>query len=330
MNRRASPISITDRLAALGDMIRLRILRLVERDELAVGEVAKVLQLPQSTVSRHLKVLSDGEWVLKRTEGTATYYRFVLDDLAKEDRSLWLAVRDALKSGPAAELEEDLRRLSSVLAERRDDALGFFGRLAGQWDDVRTELFGSRFTSLGLLQLICRDWVVADLGCGTGNASEMLAPLVKRVIAIDQSPAMLGAAEKRLNSAGLHNVEFVKGDMANLPLKPASVDAAVCMLVLHHLEVPTAALAELRRIIRPGGWVLVVDMVEHDRAVYRHTMGHRWLGFSESSMTELSKEVGFDNPRYAQLPSDTSAKGPGLFAWTAQVPSLPPPNTRAY
>ncbi len=322
MKRRTSSNPITDRLAALSDPIRLRIMRLLEREELSVGEVARVVQLPQSTVSRHLKMLSDGGWIAKRADGTATFYRLTLDDLHATGRSVWLAVRELIRSPEAKKAgmdpEEDLRRLASVLAERREDSQGFFGRLAGQWDDVRTELFGTRFTSLGLLSLLSREWTVADLGCGTGNASELLAPLVKRVVAVDQSQPMLAAAKKRLE--GLKNVEFVAGELTDLPLKDASVDVAVCMLVLHHVEKPTEALAEMRRIVRPGGVGLIVDMVEHDRAVYRHSMGHRWLGFSEQQIASFMISAGFDKPRYVPLSSDPNAKGPGLFACTAYVP----------
>ena len=322
MKRRTSSNPVTERLAALSDSVRLRVLRLLEREELAVGEVARVVQLPQSTVSRHLKVLADGGWIAKRTEGTAAFYRLTIDDLPTSSRGLWLAVRDLIKSPDAKKSgmdgEEDLRRLASVLAERREDSLGYFGRLAGQWDDVRTELFGSRFTPLGLLSLLSREWVVADLGCGTGNASELLAPLVKRVIAVDQSQPMIVAAKKRLE--GVKNVEFLEGELTKLPLKDASVDVAVCFLVLHHVEKPGDAVREMRRIVRPGGTALVVDMVEHDRAIYRHSMGHRWLGFSTEQMNTFMAAAGFERARYAALVSDPGAKGPGLFACTGHAP----------
>lgn len=314
MKRKSDPNLLPDQLAALSDHVRLRILRVLEREELAVGEVAKVVQLPQSTVSRHLKVLSDSNWVQKRTEGTATLYRLVLDDLAEGGRTIWLAVR-----GQTPEFEDDTQRLASVLAERREDAQSFFGRVAGQWDDVRNELFGSRFTPIALLNLLPSTWVVADLGCGTGNAAELLAPIVKRVIAIDQSTAMLSAARKRLD--GAKNVEFVESDLTKLPLKDASVDAAVCLLVMHHIDEPAAAIREMRRIVRPGGLALVVDMLEHDRSVYKHTMGHKHLGFSAETIRDEFKRAGFASSRYLSLPVDTHAKGPGLFAAIAYTPN---------
>jgi ubiquinone/menaquinone biosynthesis C-methylase UbiE/DNA-binding transcriptional ArsR family regulator len=321
-----APQSLTDQLAALGEMLRLRVLRLLEREELSVGELAKVVQYPQSTVSRHLKVLADGGWVVRRSEGTATFYRVVLDDLPLPQRTLWLTVRDQLVNAPgpssSGELSEDLRRLASVLAERREDAQTYFGRVAGQWDQVRTELFGSRFALHGLLTLLPRDWTVVDVGCGTGNAAEILAPLVRRVIAIDQSAPMLAAAQKRLQDAG--NVEFMQADLQRLPLADGTAHAAVCVLVLHHAESPSLAIAEMARVLKPGGMLLVIDMLAHDRTSYRHTMGHRWLGFAQPELEQWAREAGLSEPRAMPLPSDTQALGPGLFALTAQKPAEEP------
>ncbi len=308
-------VPLTAHLAALAEPLRLRIVRLLEQAELSVGEVGKVIQLPQSTVSRHLRVLSDAGWTLRRNEGTATLYRVVLDDLPHASRALWLAVRESLTQDDlGSELAHDDRRLVSVLSERREDSRAFFGRVAGQWDDVRTELFGARFTALSLLSLVHPESVVADIGCGTGNASELLAPFVRSVIAIDQSPPMIEAAQTRLKH--YTNVEFRQGEVESLPLANGEVDIVVCLLILHHVSEPDAACRELKRVIKPGGVVLFVDMIEHDRATYRHTMGHRWLGFSKDQMLGYMQAAGLCNIRYVLMPSDPDARGPSLFACT--------------
>ena len=316
MNKAAST-SLVDRLSALGEPVRLRLLRLLEKEELSVGELAKIVQLPQSTVSRHLKVLSDGGWVVSRSEGTSTLLRLVRDDLEEAHRALWHTVREQMGGGP--ELEEDARRLTGVLNERRGDTQAFFGRVAGQWDGVRQELFGDRATVQSLLALLPESWTVADIGCGTGNAAEVLAPLVSKVVAIDQSDAMLSAAKKRLK--GVENVEFLRGDVEKLPLKDASVDAAVCVLVLHHIEDPTVACREMARVLKPGGVCLIVDMVEHDRVQYKHAMGHRWMGFGVPELVRLLGAAGLADVRICVLPAAAEAKGPGLFACTARKPS---------
>ncbi len=309
---------ITERLADLSELIRLRLLRLLEQDELSVGEIAKVVQLPQSTVSRHLKLLADGGWVVRRALGTATYYRVIQDELAPPVRALWQTVREHL--GDGSEWAEDARRLAAVLAERRDDSVAFFGQLAGKWDDLRRSLFGSAFTAESLLALVPGDWIVADLGCGTGNGSECIAPYVKKVIAVDQSEPMLKAARKRLS--GFKNVEWRLGTLEDPPLDDAAVDAAMCLLVLHHVEDPAAALVNMRRILRAdkgGGVAVIVDMIEHDRAEYKHDLGHRHLGFSESAITGLLKKSGFQQIRFRELPSDPEGKGPGLFVATGSI-----------
>src|SRR3954470_5401496 len=229
-------------LAALSEPVRVRMLCALEK-ELTVGEVAKVVQLPQSTTSRHLKAIADCGWVQRRSVGTATFYQMVLDDLDAGARAVWVAVRTEISESP--EVREDLRRLKDVLDERKLDSQAFFGRVAGGWDEVRGRLFRSDFTARGLLGLISPKWVVADLGCGTGNAAELLAPHVQRVIAVDRSEPMLEAARKRLG--GVKNVQFVAGGFEKLPIGAGSVDAAVCILVLHHLSDPAGALAEMRR-----------------------------------------------------------------------------------
>lgn len=308
-------IPITTRLAAIGDHTRLRLVRLLEGNELTVGEVARVLQLPQSTISRHLKVLASAGWVQRRAEGTATLYRLTLDDLPAVARPLWVAVREG--SGDDPDMREDERRLEAVLAQRRMDSRSFFGRVAGEWDSVRSELFGESVTSLSLHALLDPSWVVADIGCGTGNASELIAPHVARVIAVDFSEPMLGAARRRLGE--FENVEFREGSIESIPLADASVDVGVVMLVMHHVPDPDAALREIARIVKPGGRVLMVDMFEHTREEYRRTMGHEHLGFTRERIEELFAGAGMPGCRVTALRGDPDGKGPSLFAATGAV-----------
>ncbi len=309
-------------LTQLGDTVRLRMLRVLERQELSVGELVKVLQIPQSSGSRHLRVLSDGGWVFKRSAGPASYYRVVIDDLPVEHRTIWLTIRGQL--GLDATLSEDDRRLSSVLAERMTDSEAYFGRVAGAWDEIRSELFGSGFTEHALLGFVNPDWVVADLGCGTGNATELLSPWVHQVIAVDRSPEMLEAARSRLLEHGgsVERVRFVEAELTALPIADASVDVAACVLVLHHVDDLLAALREARRVLRKdrgGGMLLVVDMCMHDRIEYRHAMGHVHLGFSDDQRDALFREAGFASVRTHKLRPGVEASGPSLFAAVAHL-----------
>lgn len=323
--RAASPTSqdLASLLGQLSEPIRLRMLRLAEAEELTVGEIASVLQLPQSTASRHLKTLTDGGWLRRRERRTTALYRLVLDDLSPTARAIWTTARDQFTSPGGAnehELEAEDHRLSAVLAERPVDSQAYFGRIAGQWDTIRQDLFGSRVLPSGALSLLPPDWVVADLGCGTGNAAEWLAPRVREVIAVDQSKAMLDAARKRLRP--FDNVRFVESEVGDMPLEDGSIDAAIAVLVLHHLPDPTAVLQETARVLRRtegGGVMTVVDMTEHDRESYRESMGHRHLGFSREAIQTLFNESGFGPPAIVELPADPRATGPGLFAASARV-----------
>jgi ArsR family transcriptional regulator len=199
-----------------------------------------------------------------------------------------------------------------VLHERRTTSQAFFSSRAGQWDKVRAELYGARADLASLTALLDPSWTVADLGCGTGQTAGALAPFVERVIAVDESSAMLAAARKRLGSHD--NVELRSGRLEDLPIDDASADVAILSLVLHFVVDPAAVVAEAARVLRPGGRLLVVDMLPHERDDYRTTMGHLWLGFDEPQLDGWFQDVGLTRPRIVPLPPDPQAKGPGLFA----------------
>lgn len=320
----AEAVPVADRLAALAEGDRLRMLRVLECEELSVGEVAQVMQQPQSTVSRRLKILTEAGWLRRRSVGTSAFYALIRDDLPPSSQQLWATVRESLND--AAQTHDDLLRLESVLSARHSDSQAFFGRLVGEWDAIRGELFGAGFTPPALLGLLDPEWVVADIGCGTGNASEHLATHVKRVIAVDQSQPMLEAAAKRLIRHS--NVEFREGRAESLPIEDASVDAVVSVLVLHYLDDPGEALAEMRRVLKPGGVALLVDMSAHQREEFRDQMGHHRLGFSADEMAAMLKNAGLREPRVSSLPASPGAKGPSLFVATARTAPAPRPDPR--
>lgn len=311
---------ILDHAATLAELTRSRILHLLDAHELTVSELCNVLQAPQSTVSRHLKVLVDGAWLSSRREGTSHLYALASDRLAPAAESLWLLLREQMTD--AAVIQQDRQRLEGVLRERRTRSREFFSSTAEEWDRLRDELFGRHFDLLSVLALLDPDTTVGDLGCGTGRLSEALAPWVRRVIAVDGSGAMLTAARRRL--AGFDNVLVRQGELERLPLDDACLDAATLLLALHHLAEPERALLEARRVLRPGGRLLVVDMLPHDRDDYRRQMGHVWLGFGAEAMTRLLGRTGFEKIRFQPLPADPEAKGPTLFAAVAGASLVAP------
>lgn len=305
-----APPAVIDRLAALADATRARLLACLERHELTVGELQDVLQLPQANVSRHLKALADAGWVASREAGASNRYRMDAQALDAPARRIWHSVRDEVTRHPAA--ARDAARVREVLAGRHAKSQEFFASSAGQWDRLRSELFGVRPELYALLGLLDPSLTVADLGCGTGQLAEAVAPFVQRVIAVDESAAMLRAARTRLH--GVAGAEVRHGTLEALPLEARTVDLAVMSLVLPYVADPALALAEAQRVLRPGGRLLIVDMMPHEHEEYRQAMGHVWLGVSAAQLEQWAGTAGFTAVRVHPLPPLPGAKGPGMFA----------------
>lgn len=338
---------LIDLLRTLADPIRLRIIRLLEgrvqspsptsatsaiapaSAGLSVGELAEVLKLPQSTVSRHLKTLTDANLAEARRDGTSMLYRLTPAANLHASKQLRELARTHLDHDPTA--RTDAHRLAAVLRRREPDPApdGFFGKHAPEWDSLRTKWFGDRFHLEALLALLNPEWTVADVGTGTGAMLPLLAPHVKQVIAVDPSPAMLKAAKSRVRSLNLPNVDLRPGAAERLPIEPASVDVVLLALVLVYTPDPPAALNEARRILKPGGLLLIIDLQPHTLELLREKLEHRWLGFPQHQLEAWLTTAGFTSPRWHPL-SPAPAKSakdkdtphaPDLFALRATAPN---------
>ncbi len=303
---------VFDRMSALGDLARTRILVLLEQGDFTVSELVQVFQFPQSTVSRHLKVLSDDGWVTSRSSGTSRHYR-VAADLDASARDLWGLVRPGVVA--AGYTEEDIERARAVLSERRERSKEFFASAAHRWDSLRDDLFGADSELLPLFGMLDPTWIVADLGAGTGHFSARVAPFVGGVIAVDGSNEMLDAARLRLD--GVANVELRRGELEQLPLCDGEADLAVLLLALHYVVDLPVVLREAFRALASGGRLLIVDMRLHSREAYREDMGHVWSGFDEDTLCGLSDNAGFCGFTYQPIPARAEASGPLLFVASA-------------
>jgi ArsR family transcriptional regulator len=309
------PAALLGWMDGLADETRLRLLRVLEREELSVQELCGVLRLPQSTVSRHLKTLSGQGWLASRRQGTASLYRFAAD-ADPGARRLWKVARAETEGWPSA--EQDEVRLEASLRARREGAEEFFAGAAREWEALRAEAYGQRFEREALLELLPPEWTVADLGCGAGTLAASLAPHVARVVGVDQSAAMLRAARRRL--AGVANVELHRAGLEALPLPAGSCDAALLVLVLTYVPGVAPVLAEAARILKAGGRLVVVDLARHGDEPFARRLGQARLGFAPDELTRALAAAGLVSPAVRPLPPEPGARGPALFIATARQP----------
>lgn len=298
-----------DWLQTLADGTRVRLLAVLGHGEFSVSELCRIVQLPQSTVSRHLKLLTGEGWVDHRRDGTHQLYWLSEKAWCPAQTRLWDWVVEQ-KNGSAT-ASQDVARLRRVLNERsRSEA--FFNSAAEQWDHLRVELFGAQLDAFILAATLPPEAVVAELGCGSAPLAQLAAPHVRKVIAVDSSHAMLAAARQRLSV--FKNVSLMQAPLTELPLSSAHCDAAWLVLVLPYIDDVMPVIAEAARILKPEAPLVVVDLQPHDRHTYRQEMGHRRLGMSQEEMAGWFKQAGLGKFRYQPLPPDPVSKGPALFA----------------
>ena len=288
--RRVHPVTPTLKsLRALADPTRLRIVALLERDELSVAEFQEITKLAQSRISTHLGLLSETGLLKSRRDGKRTFYRLApqTDDAGRSFAQL--AIR-AAKELP--EHEGDQLNLKRTLGLRQQQAQVYFNQVAGRFD--RSYGPGRSWQAFGhLLLRVLPPLVVADLGSGEGLLSELLARRCKQVIAVDNSEKMVEFGAKKAKKNGLKNLDFRLGDLETPPIDPASVDLVVLSQALHHAADPAKALASAHRILKPGGQLLLLDLAKHRFAQAHELYGDHWLGFSESDLHGWLEAAGF-------------------------------------
>ena len=276
-------------LRALSDPTRLRIVALLEKDELSVNELQEITRMGQSRISTHLGLLQDSGLVQSRRDGKRTFYKLNLQGNGASGEFIELAIRGAKE---LAEQGSDQINLKRVLNRRREQAQVYFNQVAGRFDRVYGP--GRSWQAFGhLLLRILPPLVVADLGSGEGLLSELLARRCKRVIAVDNSEKIVafGAAKAKKNN--LKNLEFRLGDLERPPIEAGTVDLAILSQALHHAEEPLKAIAGTYSILKTGGQIMILDLAKHNFERARELYGDRWLGFPESDLHRWLEEAGF-------------------------------------
>ncbi len=281
-------LSILKTLRAVADATRLRIMALLREDELSVNEVQQITRMGQSRISTHLRQLEETGLLEHRREGKRTFYRWSteLDPAQRKFLEQICAGADELE-----EHDADRINLRRVMDQRKNQAQVYFNQVAGRFD--RSYGPGRSWQAFGQLLLrMLPPLTVADLGAGEGLLSELLARTCKKVIAVDNSEKIIefGAAKAKKN--GLKNLEFRLGDLQNPPIAPGAVDLVILSQALHHAEEPAQAIAAAARILRPGGRLMILDLLAHKFEQARELYGDRWLGFAESDLHRWLETAG--------------------------------------
>ena len=272
-------------LRALSDPTRLRIVALLERNELSVNELQEITRMGQSRISTHLGLLQESGLLESRREGKRTFYKIAAAPAEGATREfIQLAVRGA------AELPEhaaDQMNLKRILGLRAQQAQLYFNQVAGRFD--RSYGPGRSWQAFGQLLLrLLPPVVVADLGAGEGLLSELLARRAKKVIAVDNSEKMVAFGANKARKNKIKNLEFRLGDLEKPPIEPASVDLVILSQALHHAASPPQAIRSAYGILRPRGQIMILDLLQHNFEQARELYGDRWLGFSESESATLA------------------------------------------
>ena len=281
--------SILKSLRALSDPTRLRIVSLLQHGELSVNELQEATRMGQSRISTHLGLLQESGFVQSRREGKRTFYKLNSPADSADREVIQLAVRGA-KELP--EYNGDHLNLRRIVARRREQEQVFFNHVAGRFDRVYGP--GRSWQAFGQLLLrILPPLDVADLGSGEGLLSELLARRCRRVIAVDNSEKIVAFGARKARKNGVKNLEFRLGDLQDPPIDADSVDLVVLSQALHHAEDPARALVSAYRILREGGQVLILDLLQHNFPQAHGLYGDRWLGFADSDLHRWLEEAQF-------------------------------------
>lgn len=281
---------LTTVLKLLAEPIRLRIVALLDREELSVGELSDALGIGQSRVSNHLRQLREAGLLSERHSGATTHLRLsVGSDLASR---MWATLKEEVAELP--EHAADLVRLEGVLAARKGRGSDFFDRVAGRWDKIAGDFETGQARLRTAAHLLPADFVVADLGCGNGYMAAALLGQCSKLILVDRSPKMLDAAKARLAGRPRATaLEFRRGDLDRLPIEDGEVDGVIAGMVFHHLPAFDRPLAEMCRVLKPGGTAAVLELAPHRESWMRDALNDRHLGLEPSDLLAALGRAGF-------------------------------------
>jgi len=273
---------------SLGDETRLRLLHLLLHHELNVNELVRIMDMGQSRISRHLKILADSGLLQSRRDGSYIYYTRIGDaDLAHLTDFLIQAGRSR------QDFAADLEKTQVLLDERKHKVKTFFNSLVDDWDLLKQEVLGD----FSLKRIVAREAkgarTAADLGCGTGEMLLELGRHAQRVIGVDSSAGMLEKSRQRLSGSGV-NADLRLGELEHLPIRNGETDLVVMEMVLRHVAVPLEGVKEVSRVLEPGGRFIMADFDRHNREEIRYRYGGVWAGFDNEQLRDWLQQAGLD------------------------------------
>ena len=284
--------SIVKSLRSIADPTRLRLLLLLREEELSVAEIQEILAMGQSRISGHLAQLRQSRLVTHRRAGKNIYYKLAADAGNPTQKQIMALVETGANELPEA--ANDRIALDLALKKRRDKTREYFNKLAGRFG--RSYCPGRSWKGLAqMLLTLVPPVIVADLGAGEGMISQLLAKRAKKVIAVDNSEKMVEFGANLAREHGFTNLEYRLGDIQDPPIKAGTIDLAIFSQALHHAPTPAKAIHASFRILKPGGRILILDLLAHNFEQARDLYADLWLGFSEVELHGLLKNAGFEH-----------------------------------
>ncbi len=295
---------------ALSDETRLRVLNLLYKKELNVNEIVSILNMGQSRISRHLKILSDTSLIFSRKDGLWVFYKADESGFSGELKKL---IDSRLQKEDLFLL--DIINLDNYIKERGEKGKEYFNKIASDWKKIRGKILGELDLNSEIVKVAGKCRCAADLGCGNGELTELLLYGSEKVIGVDRSSGMLDEAGKYLKSLGRDSFDLRLGELAHLPVRDGETDCAVINMVLHYLDDPSAAVAEAGRIVKSGGRLVIAELESHGDESLRRSYGHRWLGFAPETVKSWIKLGGFS---FKKLKRFTAANGLNVVLYVSE------------
>ena len=286
----AEKTNILSPLKALSDETRLRILRLLSTASLNVNEITEILQMGQSRISRHLKILSDAGLISYQREGSWVYYKIPQNHNNRFQQDIVQLLIRWKEQLPGQEADnENTAKVLSLREERRNK---YFNAVSNEWENLQTEVMPPSLYRERLVSMLPEfSGNILDAGCGTGQIIPYLLPKASRILGVDSSHKMIEAAKTHYGNNP--DVEFIESSLENMPLPSASVDVVVCSMVLHHASNPAVTLKEFSRVLKKGGVLCIVDLDKHEQEYMRNNYADLWLGFDPAILCEWLDSAGF-------------------------------------